>query len=435
MVIRYPITNEVQSALERFPRIAERIQGQLPASGRSGLEIVRLLGNTHYEHIEALLAFINDRLPTSGSIGQRVLEQTDLLPFHRALSAFDLLAHLHDAPGIERAHPASAPTGSKEYDIDLTTSASQIRIEVYCPDEFFGFQLVRRRLTMMFKYLEVDTGFEITLRPESVRQYEKKDEDDYDHLFFGDATHEHLVRDWLATLSAEATAWIPHAQAGEQRLFQDATASLRLHITVDALHPDPAHRIVAHHASMRTSETRLFFDHFGTPESTAQSLWGRNLLRTLQKRRGGAPASDYLRLLVVDFSLADTGWPEFICWPNPAKRLVATLNLLVAEAGPPLPYDAVLPAQLGLECGFGKVISLNHWRALEIKRGIKAARLDRPCLPQILDDQPQRTNGWVRFAVLRRQHIPPNTPAQTRPNISDDPDFRELIERISTLQP
>lgn len=56
MVIRYPITSEVRNALQRFPRIAERIGKKFPSSGRSELEMVRLLGNTHYEHIESLLA-------------------------------------------------------------------------------------------------------------------------------------------------------------------------------------------------------------------------------------------------------------------------------------------------------------------------------------------------------------------------------------------
>ena len=65
MVIRYPITSEVRNALQRFPRIAEEIRSKLLGSGRSELEIVRLLGNTHYKHIEALLAFVDNNLPAS----------------------------------------------------------------------------------------------------------------------------------------------------------------------------------------------------------------------------------------------------------------------------------------------------------------------------------------------------------------------------------
>lgn len=432
MAIRYPITSEVQNALERFPRIAERIRGKLPESGRSELEIVRLLGNAQYKHIEALLAFMDDHLPASGSVGKRVLEQTDLLPFHQALSEFDLLAHLQGVLGAEHAQPASAPPETRRGDIELTAGSSRMRVEVYCPADFFGCQLVGRYLGMTFKYLEVDTGFEITLCLESLRQDEEKEDDD--DLFFDDAMRENLVRAWLAALREEAAAWIPRAQAGEERLFQDATASLRLRVKIDALHPDPAYRIVTQHTSMRSAEAKMFFDDFGTPQSTARSQWGRKLLGALQKRQCGASSPDYLRLLVVDFSLADTGWPEFICWPDPAKRLASTLKLLVAEAGSPRPYEAVLPAQLGLECGFGKPIMLNHWRAQEIKRSIKTAGLDRPCQPQIAADQPQRRNGWLRFATSRRQPLLSNTPIRNGLDLREDPDFQDLIESIAALQ-
>ena len=420
MVIRYPITSEVQNALRRFPRIAQRIRNKLPSSGRSKLEIVRLLGNAHYEHIEALLSFVDDNLPASGSIGERVLEQTDLLQFHQALSEFDLLAHLQDAAGTENAQAASAPPGIKHGDIDLTAGSSQVRVEVYCPADFFGYQLVRRYFSMMFKYLEVDVGFEVTLHLEN-RHLEEPP-------FFNYDIKENDARTWLAALSTEVGQWITNAQAGEQRLFQDPTESLLLSVKIDVLHSDPACRLVAHHTSMRSYDTKLFFDEMGTPESTAQGQWGRKLLDKLQKRQCGAPSPDYLRLLVVDFSLADTGWPDFINWPNTAKRLAATLNLLVDEAGTPLPYDGVLPAQLSRECGFGKIIPLDKQRTEEIERVIQAASLDRPCKPHNAGNQKKLMEEMRRFAASR-QH-----PAPSDQNIKDDPNFQELLDNISTLQ-
>lgn len=426
MVFRYPITSEVQNALQRFPCIAEEIRSKLPGSGRSKLEMVRLLGNTHYEHIEALLTFINDKLPDSGSIGKRVLEQTDLLGFHRALSELYLLAHLQNAAGVENAQPASAPPGTKRGDIDLTAGATQVRIKAYCPAEFFGHQLVRRHLSMMFKYLEVDVGFEITLR----LKYKNENIDPWSPFFAYDIGRERDTQPWLDRLKVQARQWITTAQAGDQRQFQDPTASLLLSVTIDALHSDPACRLVAHHRSMQPSDTRLFFDEMGTPESTAQGQWGRKLLGKLQKRQCGAPSPEFLRLLVVDFSLTDTGWPDFICSPNPAKQLAATIDLLIEEVGPPLPYDAVLPAQLDRECGFGEVIPLDNQRAKEIKRAIRAASLDRPCKPHPAGNQKKKMEDMLRYAASRQRPAP----SDQHIDIKDDPDFRELLDSISALQ-
>ena len=420
MVIRYPITSEVRNALQRFPRIAEEIRSKLLGSGRSELEIVRLLGNTHYKHIEALLAFVDNNLPASGSIGKRVLEQTDLLHFHRALSEFDLLAHLQDAAGVENAQPASAPPGTKHGDIDLTVGSAQVRVEIYCPAEFFGYQLVRRYLSMMFKYLEVDVGFEVTLHLEN-RHLEEPP-------FFNYDIKENDARTWLAALSTEVGQWITNAQAGEQRLFQDPTESLLLSVKIDVLHSDPACRLVAHHTSMRSYDTKLFFDEMGTPESAAQGQWGRKLLDKLQKRQCGTSSPEFLRLLVVDFSLADTGWPDFICWPNIAERLAATLGLLVDEAGPPLPYDAVLPAQLSRECGFGKIISLTNGARRKSKERYGQRRL---IAPANLTLRGTRKNSWKKCDVSRR---PRQHPAPSNQNIKDDPGFQELLDSISALE-
>ena len=351
MVIRYPITSEVRNALQRFPRIAEEIRSKLPGSGRSDLEIVRWLGNTHYEHIEAFLAFVDNNLPASGSIGKRVLKQTDSLQFHRALSEFGLLAHLQNAAGVENAQPASAPPGTKHGDIDLTAGSSQVRVEVYCPADFFGYQLVGRYLPMMFKYLEVDAGFEITLR------LKHKDENygSWNPFFAYDIGNETDVHRWLDSLNAEAKQWIMDAKAGDYLQFQGPIESLLLSVTLEHKDENPDCRLVSFLPPGQSSDTRLFFE-MDTPEGTARSQWGPKLLDKLQQRQCGTSSSEFLRLLVVDFSLTDTGWPDFICCPNIAERLAATLDLLVDEAGPPLPYDAVLPAQLSRECGFGKII-------------------------------------------------------------------------------
>ncbi len=423
MVIRYPITREVRNALQRFPHIAERIGSKLPTSGRSELEMARLLGNTHYERIEAILAFIDDKLPASGSIGKHVLEQTDSLQFHRALSEFDLLAHLQNAAGTANAQAVSDRSRTKRYDIDLTAGSSQVRVEVYCPADFFGYQLVGRYLPMMFKYLEVDAGFEVALRLE----HKNENYGSWNPFFAYDIGRERDVHLWLDSLNAEAKQWIMEAKAGDYFQFQGPIESLLLSVTLEHRDENPDYRLVSFLPPGQSSDTRLFFE-MDTPEGTARSQWGRKLLDKLQKRQCGNPSPDCLRLLVVDFSLADTGWPDFICWSDTAKQLAETFDLLVEEAGPPLPYDAVLPAQLSRECGFGRIIPLDKQRTEEIEKAIQAASLDHPCIPHPAGDQKKKMEEMRRYAASR-QH-----PAPSDQHIKDDPGFQELLDNISALQ-
>ena len=424
MVIRYPITSEVRNTLQRFPRIAERIGKKLPSFGRSKLEIVRLLGNTHYGPIEALLAFIDDKLPASGSIGKRVLEQTDLLEFHRTLSELYLLAHLQDTAGTENAQAVSDRSRTKRYDIDLTAGGSQVRVEVHCPADFFGYQLVGRYLPMMFKYLEVDAGFEIALRLE----HKNENYGSWNPFFAYDIGKETDVHRWLDSLNTEAKQWIMKAKVGDYLQFQGPIESLLLSVTLEHRDENPDWRLVSFLPPGQSSDTRLFFE-MDTPKSTAGTQWGPKLLDKLQKRQcGEAPSPESLRLLVVDFSLADTGWPDFICWPDTAKRLAETFDLLVDEAGPPLPYDAVLPAQLNLECGFGRIIPLDKQRTEAIERVVQAASLDHPCIPHPAGDQKKKMEEMRRYAASR-QH-----PAPSDQHIKDDPGFQELLDNISALQ-
>ena len=61
----------------------------------------------------------------------------------------------------------------------------------------------------------------------------------------------------------------------------------------------------------------------------------------------------------MDFCLADTGWPNFICWPEINKRMAHAVKLIAGSLDTPLPYDVFLPAQLGLNSYFAPAIWLD----------------------------------------------------------------------------
>ena len=111
---------------------------KMPGSGRSKLEIVRLLGNTHCPNIEQTLTLLNERLPSSGSIGNRIVQQTDQLQLEQTLAEFFLLVHFQNVQEVQAHATVQGQSTSKNYDIDLITDESEICVEVYSPVDFFG---------------------------------------------------------------------------------------------------------------------------------------------------------------------------------------------------------------------------------------------------------------------------------------------------------
>ena len=271
-------------------------------------------------------------------------------------------------------------------DIDLTANGLRACIEVYNPIDLFGFQLLKRFISSIFKYLDVNMGFEIDLRIETSK--------DMDWFYAYEVGDEKTIRPWLADLQSKAAKWVTNAQAGHQRQFAGPTERVWLSATLQEkafTTPFPLERRRTRYSFFSAysvhSDSKLFFT-IGEPEDTAGSEWGRKLFDKLEKRQCGEPDLNYLRLLVVDFSLADTGFPDFICQPKIAKRLSQTMELLINKIGPPIPYDAVLPARLSGKSCFGKVIALDSRRTEEIEQLVQAALLDRPCVFPHRDQAP-----------------------------------------------
>ena len=335
-MLSYPINDNVRETLRRFPNIARLVMDKMPESGRSKREIVRLLGNTHYENIEQTLTLLNKWLPSSGSIGKRIVQQTNPFEFEQALAEFFLLVHLKNVQGVEARPTVQEQLDLKNYDIDLFTDESGVRAEVYSPVDFFGAQLLERMLRSLFKYLDVEKGFNIKLRIETSVK---------DGSYAYETGKQEIVREWLKRLKSEAEKWVMNADPGHRKRFNGPTDQIWLDAELKDVCNNLESRQVSVFSPSQSTDTRLFFE-VGSPEDTAKNQWGKRLRDKLKERQCGKPDPNYLRLLVVNFSLADTAFPDFICWPSIAKRLQETLILLSQQAGPPLPYDCVLPARL-----------------------------------------------------------------------------------------
>src|SRR5437870_6572216 len=162
--LSYPVTPEVKAALVRFPGIRKTVP--IPDSGLSELHIVRLLGNTHYPHLDRLLAFIERELPGSGDIGPKALKQLDPFPFRELLAELFLFAHLRArlGPGVR---PVDGPQAGRIPEIECAWQALTAMIEVYSPLDLMAFQLITEYAPPLFKYLDVSRGFvvEVAIGP------------------------------------------------------------------------------------------------------------------------------------------------------------------------------------------------------------------------------------------------------------------------------
>ena len=369
--VSYPISDEVQQSLSRFPRIAARLQ--LPARGSSQLELVRLLDNTHYHHLETLLDFVEFWLERAGPIGDRVVKAKDTFQLNQALVELFLFAQLASEFGVQ-VHAAQGRPDQSVPDIEVTFDGRGICIEVFSALDFMGFQLLNTHVTRILKYLDISLGYviEAALRP--AREHDSS----YPYL----VEDENTVRDWLREFAADTKAWLEQQRPPKRKVINGPRGKWRIDLWLREWHDDRRVRMVVSSTGTYSTDTRLFFE-CGTVNDTARSQWGKKLTSKLAKRQCGDPAPDKLRMLVVDFSQASTGWPDFICWPDIAERMRATVLMVAEEIGAPLPYDVVVPAQLWIECCFGPVIVLDRDREAQVRAFVRAAELDRPCVAAV----------------------------------------------------
>lgn len=357
----------MSAALRRFPGIAGLVS--LPGFRRSELEITRLLDNTHYQHVEQLLSFVDRVVHAAGPIGQRVLQQSDPFQFHQALAELFLFAHL-DACLPNGVKPVARGPSQICPDIEVARHGLTAAFEVYCPLDLMGFQLLEEYTSIVLKYLDVDRGFTVDADLRLTT-----DRDPYYPYSIGDET---VIRRWLTTLAEKARAWLGGTAPGHLLKVDGPNGSWFLEIRARELLANPRERLVTMSTPTRSTDSRLFFE-CGTVDDTAKSEWGKKFSRKLAKKQCGEPAANRLRVLVVDFSLADTGWPDFICWPQINERMAQAVRRIADELGDPCPYDVVLPAQLGLKCGFAPAIWLSPSAKTAGSRFLETGGLMRPC--------------------------------------------------------
>jgi len=372
LAISYPVTESAKQAIDRYPAIGRAFC--LPDSGRSEFEIVRLLSNTHYGHIHRFLEFIDKWLDVSGPIGRKVLKVKHPFQLEQAAAELETFVHLYERLGTAVQAVESAGN-SVSPDVEVRFDACTIRVEVYTPVDLMGFQLFKRYVPMVLKYLDVSCGYRLDVKIQPVQEVPGYDQATLYYPYT--IPEENETHKWLAEFAEGARQWLSKESPKQALRMPGPGGKVDIVVKIAKLDDDPGNRQICSIWATRSTDTKLFFE-VGTAQDTAESPWGRNLKNKLRRQQCGEPVEGVLRMLVVNFAMADSGWPHFISGEKFGMRF---REVIVGLDGGKQHYDVVLPAQLGYECCFGQPIWINARWEVKVGDFIAEGGLDRACIP------------------------------------------------------
>ena len=304
--ISYPITEGAKQSISGYPAIGKAFS--MPDSGRSEFEIVRLLSNTHYEQINRRLEFIDKWLEISGPIGRKVIQAKHPFQFEQAAAELATFAHLHERFGTA-VHALESLDKSSCPDLEVRCQNWNVRVEVYTPVDLMGFQLFERYVPMVLKYLDVSLGYDLRV---TTRPHQQAHSHDQGRLYYPyTIPEEKETHKWLADFAELVREWLSNESPKQVFSMSGPGGKMEIVVEIVRLGDDRNDRQICSIWATRSTDTRLFFE-VGTPEDTAESSWGNRLKRKLWKEQCGKSAEGILRMLLVNFAMADTGWPHFI---------------------------------------------------------------------------------------------------------------------------
>ena len=353
---------------------------------------MRLLDNAHNKDVEQLLELINVNLSRCGPIGTRLLGQTDPFQLGSCLAEMFLFLYLRDALG-DSVRPATMGPSQKGPDIEVSWEELSVKLEVYSPIDLMGFQMIEKLLGSLFKYLEVDRGFQLHIDITSLCDYPKS-------AFYPlSVPGERQLILWLKDLGDKAHVWLNQSNLrdGDRLRIEGPGRDMVIDATLKKLEDDPAIREISANFGTHSTDCRLLFE-CGTPDAIARSSWGRKIKQKLWKKQAGPSGVHDLNILVIDFQRADTSSPTFICWPKIAVKLSETVSAIIKSISSSPSYDVLLPARLNLKCCFGSPIWIDQLKTKRAEMFIQKALLNRPCI-EAIQDQTELLDRMTRRAI------------------------------------
>jgi hypothetical protein len=373
--VSYPISKQVKAALKDFPNIAA--SARIPSERHSDLEIVRLLDNQQYPWIRDLTFLIEETLPFSGEIGKKVLHCKDQLQFSQAISEMYLLRHVYGFVGPD-VFATSFRRDQGGWDITAKVDDHELRIEVYTPEELAGHQLFDRLLSTILKYLDIPIGYYLDVKIGIQKTGSGYNQRDLYYVY--DTGNKDHVNEWLFEFEKRVKSWIKcesiKNRTNGQLTIPGPGNGLRVVIHITRWAKDSRERCIRINWPTRSSDTELFFRNT-KPENIAKNEWGKKVRKKLFSTQCGEQSKGYTRVLVLNFILADTGWPEFISGSWFSTSFGNYISFITRGKKP---FDVVIPAQLGFDCCFGKPAWISDYHK-ENHDYLAQLGMNRPCKP------------------------------------------------------
>lgn len=367
MKINYPITDDLKRILRKYAWLTKNFQ-----VGEVGTwddrEVVRLLLNPHYSGILSILELIEEYGPVCGAIIDRILQCNDYMSFPRYLSELYLFAYLLKIANKENISVPSDDHTSNP-DISLKLDDLDVLIEIYSPTDFYGYQDYERALIRAIKYLDVPFGFVIQIDEKSADLF-------YTYKFPDFRT----IDKWLDTIINSVQEWLLSADEGDSKNIVEPNSKLSIDFNLKEKNADPAYRIVSRGGATKSTDTRIYFERMW--DGIDDSQWGIKILDKLKKQQAGSAQEDKLRILMINFSMAETSDLSFLNQEKYFANIKGLICRLSKQVEPFPPYDVVIPCILGLECGFANPINLTSQSDDEIQAIVAKCGMNRP-IPEV----------------------------------------------------
>lgn len=367
----YPVNEIAKKAINQFPSISKAFR--LPKRDRSNFEIVRLLSNTHYEHIRRSLNFIDKWLTLSGPIGRKLIRTKHPFALQQIAAELEIFVHLYEhfdnaVQAVESGSNSASP------DIEVLFESWKVRIEVYTPVDFIGFQLFNRYVPMILKYLNIPCGYHLVVKSQPLQHSSNYDQSS---LFYPyNIPGEEETRQWLSEFAKRILHWFSNEKP--TKIFQMTGPGGKVEVVVEILifEKNSEYRQICFNESTKSTDTRLYFEE-GDSQDTVRTPWGLKLKNKLKNQQCGEFDEGVLRMLLVNFAMADTAWPHFIS----GKMFETRFREVVCHLdGGREYYDVVLPAQLGHDCCFGQPVWINNNTEVRFGNFIEKAGFNKQCV-------------------------------------------------------
>ena len=377
MTQKYKITNDCIKYLNRYNWISSNyFVGEV--GSEDSREITRLLINHHYDGLRNILQLIDTIGSCVGGITDKLFQCNDPMNFSRLLAELYLFNYLYRRVGncVESNIEDSDGT---THDINVTLNGLHIRIEVYSPTESYSYQLFLNRVQSLLKNINTDFGFDLKIESESNTV-------DYVYKF----PPFRIILKWLEKFEAEFIAWFESAGENHTKSFNSPLDGYVLNISINRKDDDVENRLIIWGGATYSTDLKLYFE-INDPTRLSKTNLGKNISEKLSKQQAGGSEENIVRILIINFALADSTDLSFLNNKKIRVNIENDLKLLASNIQPFPPYDIVIPSDLGLDCGFSEPIIFDNNRYNDFSSHYNSLGFDNPIkeIPRATEEEVQ----------------------------------------------